>query len=292
MNLNFFNLKNFTSFVFFSSLSIFLPHSSYAESKIDISYSNRNNIKQIDYGVTVDQKGVVNSKNWNKKDKLNSNMPLKRASNFAYVGFGFDVAGVSFSTLSGGNIGTGFIGKNVLLGASARFGYEYIGRIAYVAVEIGASVMFSTSSTGLIGSGMPEDPYVNMTGIKRGTATFALNIKPGFSFNSKKGAVYLIAGVAYNLFEGVYSEPVVNAVPVLTPFTASGFGLNYGVGIKHVINTFVIAFFEFNALAPIPSGGNKNLDRIPVNENGDRVGLENLRALETYSIRFGLDFRM
>lgn len=204
------------------------------------------------------------------------------SSNDIYIGVGFGVTGAGLKTSSGDVISNGFIANNPLLGTELRIGFQHAGKILYFALEFTGAAYFAIND-GPIGSSGGES--VTVVGPGKGVFSVGFNIKPGISFNQRRGSIYLIAGAVYSWFSGSYSD---STNPMQT-FSMDGFGLNYGIGMKHNLNDFTAVFLEFHGLAPIRGSGAFGLDRTPVS-NG--VEFTKISALETYTLLIGLDILM
>ena len=227
----------------------------------------------------------VRDRKWsynNMKEKLN-----RKKRSFFYAGFAFSVAGEAFSVntaKSGGIISDGFISQNPLLGMTFRFGYEFSGAIGYLASEIYSWAFFSTNPNGLIGS-MASGESISLDQLGKGTVSLGVNLKPGFSINNNKGAIYAIIGTGYQFLNGIYEDSAGSA----TPFNMSGFALNYGLGAKYSVHSFIMLFLDFVAIAPIRGNGAFGLDRTAFHGNSP---VADIIASENYSINVGLDFRV
>ncbi len=228
-----------------------------------------------------------NEKRWSyEKLKKKRN---RRRKNFFYAGLGFSVSGMAFN-MKGSNavLSNGFMTENPLLGDIVRVGYEYSGLVGYFAAEIYGSFLFSISQNGLIGS-LVTGESIELTSFGRGTLSTGVNMKPGFSFNNSKGATYLIVGAGYQWLQGNYT----NQNGAEQAFHMSGFGLNYGIGMKYTLRSFVMLFLDFIATAPIKGNGVFDIDRTAYTMiNGVKTRLDDIAAFEYYSVNIGLDFRV
>ena len=220
-------------------------------------------------------------------DRMRANRDRQR-SNFFFVGGAFSISGVAFGIskdVYNSVISNGFLSDRVFLGPILRFGYESSTKFGYFSAELYGALSIGASG-GLVGD-LATGESITLSSVGSGLVHGGANLKYGISFNRNQGAVYLILGTSYLALRGTYEKKGSDT----SSFDMSGFGLNYGIGMKHLIYGVMFLFVEFVAAAPIKGHGVSGMDRTVSSSNTNSAAIKDIETLELYNLQVGLDFR-
>ena len=215
-------------------------------------------------------------------------LPSIRKIGSFYIGGGLGLTGMAFN-VDGTVLSNGFITQGATITTNFRGGYQFTPGMFYLAVEGFASLNFlisggaDVSGAISISNNISNNISLHSGNSAAGYQYFGINVKPGITFNNKKGAVYAIIGVAYNLMTGSYTE---TSPASSGTFDVSGVRLNYGFGVKHDVMEHMSIYMEFNSLAPI---GVSNGSLTPTNSVATTT---NINSYEVYSFTVGAEFKI
>jgi hypothetical protein len=196
-----------------------------------------------------------------------------------YTGASVNIGSAVVNTTTGA-IGGGFTINPPMIGLQLRLGYQMKYRGIFAAAELLGGLSFGLSSGGFTASN-GSTSFSLLNGGIPGMQHIGINMKLGASINNDKTAPYVILGAIYQFATGTYTSS-----NITQSLSASGFGLNYGIGIKHKVVKNIDVFLEFTSVAPIPS-----IDSI-----GRAIFIGGMQksswAFETYALNIGVDFKI